>query len=488
MGKCVYNECVGIHYAREEIDTMLEKNKQLKTSLTEGPLLGKILKYALPLMATGILQTLYNAADMIVVGRFSDNGSFAMGAVGACGSLINLIINLFLGLSVGAGICVAQAVGAGRDKDVKDTVHTSALSGLICGIVVGVMGFFLAKPLLLLMGTPEDILAEAVPYMQAYFVGMPAMMIYNFLAAALRSLGDTKRPLIFLSIAGLINVFFNILMVAVFGMGALGVGIATTVSQYASALMIVIYMCRYRGICRLSIKEIKIHKPCLFAIVRNGLPAGLQSVVFSVSNVLIQSNINAFGPEVVAGSSAAVNIEGFIYVAMNSLYQTAITFVGQNIGAGKIERVKKIAFITVAVVSVTGGVLGMFCTIFKEQLLSIYVHETDKAVEALVMQAGMTRVSIICAPYFLCGVMDALCGVVRGMGKSLLPTVVSIFGSCLLRIVWIYTVCPFAPDSIEILYIAYPITWALTGIGHLISCIWGYKSLKRERDMVLQRE
>ena len=208
-------------------------------------------------------------------------------------------------------------------------------------------------------------------------------------------------------------------------------------------------------------------------------------MVFSVSNVLIQSNINAFGPEVVAGSSAAANIEGFVYVAMNSLYQTAITFVGQNIGAGKIERVKKIAFITVAVVAVTGGVLGMFCTIFKEQLLSIYVHETDKAVEALVMQAGMTRVSIMCAPYFLCGVMDALCGVVRGMGKSLLPTLVSIFGSCLLRIVWIYTVCPFAPDSIEILYIAYPVTWALTGLGHLVSCIWGYRSIKRARDLRL---
>lgn len=462
---------------------MLEKNKQLRTSLTEGPLLGKILKFSLPLMATGILQTLYNAADMIVVGRFSENGSFAMGAVGACGALINLIVNLFLGLSTGVGICVAQAVGAGRDRDVKDTVHTSALSGLICGIFVGVMGFILAKPLLLLMGTPEDILVEAVPYMRAYFVGMPAMMIYNFLAAALRSSGDTKRPLIFLSTAGLINVVFNIIMVSVFGMGAVGVGIATTVAQYASVLMIVIYMCRYRGICHLSIKEIKIHKTCLFAIIRNGLPVGLQSVVFSLSNVLIQSNINAFGPEVVAGSSAAANIEGFIYVAMNSLYQTAITFVGQNIGAGKIERVKKIALVTVAVVTVTGGVLEALCLLFKEQLLLIYVHETDKVVEALVINAGLKRMDFICTTYLVCGVMEVLCGVVRGMGKSLLPTLVSIFGSCVLRIVWIYTVCPFAPDSIELLYIAYPVTWVLTSLGHLISCIWGYRSIKRARDL-----
>ena len=450
--------------------------------MTEGPLLGKILKYALPLMATGLLQTLYNAADMIVVGRFSQNGSFAMGAVGSCGSLINLIINLFLGLSVGVGICVAQEIGAGRDKVVKDTVHTSALSGMICGIFVGTAGFLLAKPMLLLMGTPEDILIEAVPYMRAYFVGMPAALLYNFLAAALRSEGDTKRPLIFLSISGLINVIFNIIMVTVFGMGAVGVGIATTISQYASALMIVIYMLRYEGICHLSLKEIRINKQCLGAIVRNGLPAGLQSVVFSFSNVLIQSNINAFGPEVISGNAAAANIEGFIYVAMNSLYQTAITFVGQNVGAGKIERVKKIAFITVSVVVITGGLLGAFSYIFREQLLLIYIHEEDKAIEALVMNAGIKRMSIICTTYLLCGVMEVLCGVVRGMGKSLLPTVVSVFGSCLRRIVWIYTVCPFAPDSIEVLYIAYPVTWAITSMGHLISCIWGYKSFKHERN------
>ena len=467
---------------------MLEKNKQLRTSLTEGPLLGKILKFSLPLMATGILQTLYNAADMIVVGRFSDNGSFAMGAVGSCGSLINLMVNLFTGSSVGAGICVAQAVGAGREEDVKHTVHTSALTGLICGIFVGILGFLLSEPILLLMGTPKDILVEAVPYMQAYFVGMPAMLVYNFLAAALRSSGDTKRPLIFLSIAGLINVVFNIIMVAVFGMGAVGVGIDTTVSQYASALMIVIYMCRYRGICRLSIKEFKIHKPCLLAIIRNGLPAGLQGVVFSLSNVIVQSSINSIGPEVVTGNSAAANIEGFIYIAMNSLYQTAITFVGQNIGAGKIERVKKIALVTVAVVTVTGGVLAALCLLFKEQLLLIYVHETDKVVEALVINAGLKRMDFICTTYLVCGVMEVLCGVVRGMGRSLLPTLVSIFGSCLLRIAWVYMVCPFAPDSIELLYIAYPVTWIITSVGHLISCIWGYRSIKRERDLRLSAE
>ncbi len=465
---------------------MLEKQKKLRSSLTEGPLLGKILKYALPLMATGLLQTLYNASDMIVVGRFSPNGSFAMGAVGACGSLINLIVNLFLGLSIGAGICVAHGIGAGRDKEVKDTVHTSAMAGLICGILVGVLGFLLAKPLLQLMGTPNDILIEAVPYMQAYFAGMPAMLLYNFLAAALRSSGDTKRPLIFLAIAGIINVGLNIVMVTVFKMGAVGVGIATTASQYVSAVMILVYMCKYNGICHVNIKEIKIHRPRLMAIIQNGLPAGIQSAVFSISNVLIQSNINAFGPEAVSGNAAAANIEAFIYVAMNSLYQTAITFVGQNVGAGKIERVKKIAIITIAVVAITGAILGTCSFTFREQLLSIYVHEEDKAVEALVMNTGITRMGIISTTYLLCGVMDVMGGIVRGMGKSLLPTAVSILGSCLLRIAWIFTVCPLFPDSIEVLYIAYPITWIITALGHLVCCIWSYRSVKRERDMALK--
>ncbi len=465
---------------------MLQKQKALRASLTEGPLLGKILKYALPLMATGLLQTLYNASDMIVVGRFSPNGSFAMGAVGACGSLINLIINLFIGLSVGAGICVAHSIGAGKQREVSDIVHTSAMSGLICGIFVGIAGFLLAEPLLLLMGTPDNILVEAVPYMRAYFVGMPAMLLYNFLAAALRSSGDTKRPLIFLAVSGLINVGLNLVMVTVFSMGAVGVGIATTAAQYASAIMILIYMCRYDGVCHVDLRAVKIHKYCLSGIVQNGLPAGIQSVVFSLSNVLIQSNINAFGPETVSGNAAAANIEAFIYVAMNALYQTAITFVGQNVGAGKVERVKRIALISIIVVALTGALLGGVCTLFREDLLSIYISEEDKAVEALVMKAGTTRMSIITTTYLLCGLMDVICGIVRGMGKSVLPTFVSIFGSCLLRIVWIFTVCPFFPNSIEMLYIAYPITWMITGLGHAITCIKSYKSLKREQERVLE--
>ncbi len=458
--------------------------------MTEGPLLGKMLKYALPLMATGLLQVLYNASDMVVVGNFSPAGSVAMGAVGSCGPLINLLVNAFMGLSVGTGICVARWIGAGKHKDVRDVVHTSLLGGLICGIFIGIFGFIMCEPLLkLMLGTGEDTaktLAEAVPYMRAYFVGMPAMMVYNFLASALRSSGDTKRPLIFLSISGLLNVGLNVFMVLGFGMGAVGVGIATSAAQYASAIMILVYMCRYDGVCKVNLREVRMKKADILEVVRNGLPAGLQSVVFSISNVLIQSTINSYGNAVIAGSAAAGNLEGFIYIAMNSLYQTAMTFAGQNVGAEKIERVKRVGFIAVTVVIITGLLIGMLCLVFGDQLLSIYINENDTqsglSVEE-VFSAGKLRLEIICTTYFLCGVMEVLSGLMRGMGKPVIPMVVSIIGSCALRIVWIVTVCNLIfPGEIIYLYIAYPVTWALTSAAHLVCCIVTYKHLIRQRN------
>ena len=460
---------------------VLAKQKAIRADLTEGPLLGKIWMFTLPIIATGLLQTLYNASDMIVVGRFAPNGAFAMGAVGACGSLINLIVNLFLGLSTGVGICVARSVGAGRDKDVKDLVHTSAMAGIVCGVFVGILGFLLAEPLLILMGTPNDILVEAVPYMRAYFVGIPAMMLYNFLAAALRATGDTKRPLMFLAISGLINVGLNLIMVLVFAMGAIGVGIATTAAQYVAAAMIIIYMRKTNGLCHLSLREIKMHKHCFISIIENGLPAGIQSLVFNISNVLIQSSINAFGAATIAGSAAAANIEGFIYIAMNSFFQTAITFTGQHVGAGKIERIKKIALLTVMSVALTGIVIGGLCFIFREPLLSIYVDEADAALEASILEAGALRMSIIGALYFLCGIMETLGGMVRGMGRSLLPTFVAIFGSCLMRIAWIFLICPLFPGQLEVLLLAYPITWIITITGHGSCAVWSYKQLKKAK-------
>ena len=456
-------------------------------NMTEGPLLGKMLRYAMPLMATGLLQVLYNASDMVVVGRFSEVGSVAMGAVGSCGPLINLLVNAFMGMSIGTGICVAQGIGAGKHKEVKDLVHTSLVLGIICGIFVGIFGFVLCEPLLkLMMGGGEETaqtLAQAVPYMRAYFVGMPAMMIYNFLAAALRSSGDTKRPLIFLSISGLLNVLVNLIMVLGFKMGAVGVGIATSFAQYASAVMILVYMCRYDGLCKVDLRALKMKKDDVRNVVRNGLPAGLQSVVFSISNVLIQSTINSYGDAVIAGSAAAGNLEGFIYVAMNALYQTAMTFTGQNVGAEKIERVKRVGFIAVTVVVITGLIIGGACLIFGEQLLSIYVNEPDPVLHDQIFSAGILRLDIICTTYFMCGVMEVLSGLMRGMGKPVIPMVVSILGSCVLRVVWIVVICNvLAPGQIEYLYIAYPVTWIITSTGHLVCNIKTYKSLIRQRN------
>lgn len=462
---------------------MAAKTAKQQYDMTEGPLLGKMLRYAFPLMATGLLQVLYNASDMIVVGRFSESGSFSMGAVGSCSPLINLIVNAFMGLAVGVGVCVAQGVGAGRNKEVKDIVHTSLVGGLICGVFLAIFGFFMCKPLLMLMGTPEGTMVEAVPYMRAYFVGMPAMMVYNFLAAALRSSGDTKRPLIILAISGLMNVGMNLVMVLGFGMGAVGVGIATSFAQYASAIMLLIYLCRYNGVCKIRLREARLIKENIISVVRNGLPAGIQSVVFSISNVLIQSTINSYGDAVIAGSAAAGNIEGFIYIAMNSIYQTAMTFTGQNVGAEKIERVKKIGIISALVVIVTGLVIGGAAIFFGDQLLSIYIQESDPALQEIVMNAGILRLDVIATTYFLCGLMEVLSGLMRGMGKPIIPMIVSIIGSCVLRIAWIITVCNiFFPGQITYLYIAYPVTWIITSSAHLICCVKTYKLMIAERN------
>ena len=457
---------------------MQKVSSKTEMNMTEGPLLGKIIRFALPLVATGLLQVLYNASDMIVVGNYSPSGSFSMGAVGACGALINLIVNLFMGLAVGVGICVAQAIGARRYEDVDKLVHTAFSASLVCGICVGIAGFILAEPLLLIMGTPETVLVEAVPYMKAYFVGAPAMLVYNFMAAALRSSGDSKRPLIFLSIAGLLNVATNILMVVGFGLGAVGVGIATTVAQYASMIMIIVYMSRVNGACRFEIKRARIDARQLFLIVRNGLPAGIQSTVFSISNVLIQSTVNSYGDIVVAGNAAAGNIEGFVWVAMNAMHQSTLTVVGQNMGAKKIERIKKSAFISVACVAVIGLVMGLLLFAFHEPLLSIY-EPGDSAHNIAVREAGARRMAVISTTYFICGIMDVLTGMLRGMGRSVLPMGTSIFTTCILRIAWIFTICPLFPNDIGVLYMSYPITWIISIAAHLGCCIVIYKKEKR---------
>ena len=447
-------------------------------NLTEGPILSKIILFTLPLIATAILQLLFNTADTIVVGRWGgdtpEECNTALAAVGSCGALINLIVNLFFGLSVGAGVCVAHDIGAKQYEEVSKTVHTSVLASLICGLVVTIFGLFMARPLLAVMGTDPEVLDQAVPYMCAYFCGMPANMLYNYCASMLRSSGDTTRPLIFLSVAGIVNVVLNLIMVIVFHLGAVGVGIATAVSQWISCILIVLFMMKSDGPCKIEWKKFHIDPQKFRKIVTIGLPAGLQGTLFSLSNVLIQSSINSFGKIVVAGNTAASNIDGYIYATQNALYHTALTFVGQNMGAKKFDRLKKCIVWCAVVVTVVGVCVGSFAFIFGEPLLRIFAPEADD-----VVSAGMIRLSIMGSCYFLCGLMGVGCGVMRGLGKSILPMIVSLLGSCVFRIVWIYTVFAIFP-TLFMLYLSYPISWTLTALTHYICCFLILKKKKIE--------
>ena len=466
---------------------MSAAKKRAVVDFTDGRITGKMIKFAMPLMATALLQSLYNAADMIVVANFAPNGSFAMGAVGACGSLFSLFVNFFLGLSVGVGICVAQNIGAKRPEQVKKYIHTAAVMSLICGIAMGVLGFFTAETMLKLMGTPDTLLPEASQYMRAVFVGMPANLVYNFLASALRSAGDSKRPLIFLTVSGLANVGINFLMVLGFGMGAVGVGIATTISQYLSAILIVVFMLKTSGVCRIYPRELKIHREMVAGIMQNGLPTGLQSVVFAISNVLIQASINSFGDIAVSGSGAANNIENFIYVAMNAISIATITVVSQNVGAAKFERIKRTMVVSLITVSVVGlGIAGLVM-LFHEPLLAIYAPGNDATAQA-VRDSGLVKLLFVGCPYFLCGIMECVSGSLKGMGRSLISMIVSIIGSCALRILWIYTVCPFFSDNIGVLYLAYPVTWIVTTVGLAVFNVKAYHELIRARDARIARE
>lgn len=443
--------------------------------MTEGPILGRMILFTLPVLATGVLQLLFNASDLAVVGQFGGADSqIEVGAVGSCGALINLIVNLFMGLAVGAGVIAAQDIGAKRYEAVHKLADTALTVSLIGGVAVGVFGFFATEPLLRLMGTTKEILPSAVPYMKAYFTGMPGCLLYNYLAAIQRSGGDTKHPLLFLAISGVANVGLNILMVAGFKLGALGVGIATSASQYIAAAAILIFMLREEGCCRVT--GFALDGERLKKMVLIGLPAGLQGTLFSLSNVIIQSSINAYGTYVVAGNAAGSNLDGFLYIAMNSVYTAALTFVGQNVGAGKYARIKKISFLCVGLVTFIGVSLGVVLVVFGEKLLLIFATGENKDA---VVKAGMNRLPVMGTTYFLCGLMDVGCGIMRGMGKTILPMIVSLVGSCLFRIVWIATVCPLFPGNILALYISYPISWFITAAVHYGCCIHNYRALMR---------
>ena len=439
--------------------------------MCNGPLLGKILLFSVPLMLSGILQLLFNAADIVVVGQFA--GNEALAAVGSTGSLNNLIVNVFMGLSIGTSIMVARYYGAQDWKSIREIVHTSMLVSFICGVALIFIGIFLAAPLLELMGTPPECLDQAVLYMRIIFIGMPSQMVYNFGAAILRAVGDTRRPLLFLLAAGIVNVLLNLFFVIVFHMDTAGVALATIISQSISAVLVVLCLMRSHAPYRLRFRRLRVRKAQLLQIIRVGLPAGIQGAVFSVSNVLIQSSINSFGSLAVGGNTAASNIEGFVYTSMNSLYQASLSFTSQNVGAGKLQRVVPILLRCLGVVLTVGVGLSGLALLFNHQLLGIYSSDQE------VIRYGLGRLEVVCATYFLCGMMDVVCGSVRGLGSSVVPTIVSLTGACGLRILWIYTI--FAENrTLFFLYLSYPITWVITFSAHLV-CFFIFLHRRKKR-------
>lgn len=435
--------------------------KKYEIDMTNGPILKKMLLFAVPLMFSGVLQLLFNAADIVVVGQYA--GYDSLGAVGATSSLINLLVNLFMGLSVGANVIAARYYGADDKEELCKTVHTAMTLSVISGVILTVIGIIGAEKLLTMMDTPENLLPLSSLYLKVYFLGMPAMMVYNFGSAILRAAGDTKRPLYFLTLAGIINVILNLVFVIALKMDVAGVAAATAISQYISAALIVRCLVLEQGAIKLVPSMLRIHSDKFFQIIQVGLPAGFQGAVFSFSNVVIQSSINLFGDIVVAGNSAASNIEGFIYVSMNAFHQAVISFTSQNYGAGKTERINKILFSGLGSVFVIGLSLGAIVLFFGEFLLGIYSTEVE------VIAAGMNRLRIILFSYFLCGMMDVMVGALRGIGYSVLPMIVSLLGACGLRLLWIATVFNIPQyHTPEGIYMSYPVSWALTFIVHVI--------------------
>ena len=437
--------------------------KKKNSNILQGPVLWGILGYTIPIILTSVLQLLFNAADLVIVGRFC--GSISVAAVGATGAITNLIINLFIGLSVGAGVTVAHAIGSREEEAVHRAVHTALPVALISGVALTGVGVSLAGTLLRLMGTPETVLPLSKIYMQIYFGGITFNMVYNFSASILRAAGDTKSPLIFLSLAGVINVVLNVIFVTVFHMNVAGVALATTLSQGVSAILVVIALMRRTDGCKLYLKKMRFYRIELLKMVRIGLPAGIQGSLFSISNVLIQSSINSFGDVFMSGNAAAGNIEGFVYVIMNAFHQTAVNFIGQNVGAQQYDRVKKVlrcCLVCVGVAGLTAGILGYS---FGPQLLSIYITDSAEAISS-----GVLRLGIVCLFYFLCGLMDVSTGALRGMGASLEPMIISILGICVLRVGWISTIFQIpAFHTPQCLYLSYPISWILTFVAQLLA-------------------
>lgn len=444
---------------------MSSKTKQYEMDMCSGPILRKMLMFALPLMLSSILQLLFNAADIVVVGKFAGDNSLA--AVGSNTALINLLTNLFIGLSIGANVVAARHYGAKAWDDLRRTVHTAMLLSMLSGALLLVLGVIGAEQMLIWMQTPEEVLPLATVYLRIYFLGMISTMVYNFGSALLRAVGDTKRPLYFLLCAGIINVILNLLFVIGFQMDVMGVAIATVISETVSALLVLRCLVKEKGGIHLELRAMRIDRKKMLQILRIGLPAGFQGVVFALSNVVIQSSVNIFGNIVVAGISAAANLEGFVYMAMNAFYQTTLSFVSQNYGAGEQKRINRIVLLGEACVIVTGTLLGNMVVFFGNDLLQIYSNNPE------VIAAGMVRLHYISMIYALCGIMDVMVGALRGIGYSIMPMIVSIVGVCVLRLIWLATVFQIPEfHKIETVYLSYPVTWILTSLVYIVFFVW----------------
>ena len=439
--------------------------------MTKGPFLKKILRFSLPLVFTGLLQMIYNTADVIVVGRFA--GGTALAAVGATGSLVHLILNIFLGLSMGSGVMTAKYIGAKDEDSVKRCVHSAMLLGILSGVFVAIFGFLFSEQLLVLMDSPEDVLPLSTLYLKIFFLGAPAGMVFNFGASIVRATGDTKKPLIILSLSGILNIVLNLILVIYFHMSVAGVAIATITAQYVSATVITVVLLNMKNACKLDLKKLRLHKEEVKRILYVGIPAGIQNSLFSVSNVIIQTTVNSFGSVAMAGIAAGSNVDTLIYTCTNAVSQTTMTFSSQNLGAKKYENFNKIYFRCILLTIAIAGSMGALGVIFKDFFVGIF--STDPAVIAI----GAERLTLILPFYFFCSLMDVGAGQLRGMGKSFLPMIISLLGGCGIRLLWVFAFFPKNPTLIY-LYYAYPISWSITA-AVLIACYFIVRSqiLKR---------
>lgn len=432
-----------------------------KIDMLSGPLAWPLITYAVPIMLTSVLQLLFNAADLVVVGAYC--GSFSVAAVGATGAITNLIVNLFIGLSVGTGVAVAHGIGSREWEQVRNTVHTAVPMALVSGVFLTVLGVGLSRRILRAMGTPEEVLGLAATYMEIYFLGITAHMLYNFCASMVRAAGDTKSPLVILTAAGVVNVGLNILFVRYLGRNVDGVALATVLSETGAAIAIVILMVRRTDSCRLELRKLRFHKEPLKKMLRIGIPAGIQSCMFSLSNVLLQSAVNSFGAVAVSGNAAVANLEGFMYVIENSFHQTAVNFVGQNCGALQFRRVKKVTGLCMVYAAVAGILFGGLMCLFGPQLLSLYITDSPEAIAI-----GISRMLVDVAPYFLFGLQDVVTGALRGIGASFVSMILTVLGICGIRVLWIYTVFQIPRfHSQTVLYVSYPLSWIVTLIIQL---------------------